>query len=173
MYQFDPSLFRSTRKKLGMTQSELAQASGVSLPNIQIIESGKGNPSIKTLEAIAGALSLSFGFEIKKADWDALAVCGAPLMVEKLPKERRMARTLIRSMKECGLELSENRGNAGLERRKEAFQALLLALRDHYPAFFQKAFGKVPTVRAHLPKALDGRLIKLRRQALAVLGTYL
>lgn len=41
-----------------MIQSELADASGVSRRAIQEIESGSNSPTVQTLEALAGALSI-------------------------------------------------------------------------------------------------------------------
>jgi transcriptional regulator with XRE-family HTH domain len=45
------------RHDRGMSQVELAHRVGTSFPRISEIESGKGNPTVKTLEKIAQALN--------------------------------------------------------------------------------------------------------------------
>jgi transcriptional regulator with XRE-family HTH domain len=45
------------RNHRGISQVELARRVGTSFPRISEIESGKGNPTVKTLEKIALALS--------------------------------------------------------------------------------------------------------------------
>ena len=46
------------RKKRNMTQSELAKKSKLSQSTIAQIESGRKDPSVKTLEKLAGALNI-------------------------------------------------------------------------------------------------------------------
>ncbi len=47
------------RKFRGMTQAELAEASGISRPYLTEIETGKKDGSIRALKSIAGALDVS------------------------------------------------------------------------------------------------------------------
>lgn len=47
---------REKRKELNVTLEELAKATEISKGNLSKIENGKGNPTRKTLEAIAKAL---------------------------------------------------------------------------------------------------------------------
>lgn len=47
------------RKYRGMTQAELAKASGISRPYLTEIETGKKDGSIRALKSIAGALDVS------------------------------------------------------------------------------------------------------------------
>lgn len=47
------------RKYRGMTQSDLAAASGISRPYLTEIETGKKDGSIRALKSIAGALDVS------------------------------------------------------------------------------------------------------------------
>jgi y4mF family transcriptional regulator len=46
------------RKYLRITQSDLAEMSGVSLRTVKAIEKGSGNPTIETLRAVLDALGL-------------------------------------------------------------------------------------------------------------------
>lgn len=50
------------RMKRGMTQQALAKASGVQQSEISRIERGQGNPTFRTLAALAHAMKLSVGF---------------------------------------------------------------------------------------------------------------
>lgn len=50
---------RLRRKALRLTQSELAERSGLSFAVIQTLESGKTDPRRKTLEAVAAGLDIS------------------------------------------------------------------------------------------------------------------
>lgn len=52
---------RSARRAASMTQSQLAESSGVSKRMIALVENGTGNASLATLGKIADGLSLPFG----------------------------------------------------------------------------------------------------------------
>lgn len=47
------------RKQKGMTQGDLAKATGLSISYISLIEQGKRDPSISTLEKLAAGLGVS------------------------------------------------------------------------------------------------------------------
>ncbi len=49
---------RYHRTQQGLSQVALAEIAGMSHPRISEIESGKGNPTIKTVDAIAAALGV-------------------------------------------------------------------------------------------------------------------
>lgn len=51
---------RSARLSLGLSQAQVAGASGLSTPYVSRIEQGKGNPTIAALGALAEALSVPF-----------------------------------------------------------------------------------------------------------------
>ncbi len=53
------SAIKIVRKHRGMTQSNLAEASGISRPYLTEIETGRKDGSIRALKAIAGALDVS------------------------------------------------------------------------------------------------------------------
>ncbi len=50
---------RALRRRLGLTMEQLAQKSGVTYPTVAAIETNKSLPSMKTLDALAGALEVS------------------------------------------------------------------------------------------------------------------
>ena len=51
------------RKERGMTQKDLAKATGISQADISRLERGTGNPSIKTLQRVAQALQMVLKIE--------------------------------------------------------------------------------------------------------------
>jgi DNA-binding XRE family transcriptional regulator len=50
------------RLSAGMTQSDLAKASGVDQADISRIERGQGNPTAQTLDALAAPLGVALSF---------------------------------------------------------------------------------------------------------------
>lgn len=59
---------KERRALLGITQQDLADISGVALRTIKQIETGKGNPSVKTLARIADVLGMYIDLVIKNPD---------------------------------------------------------------------------------------------------------
>jgi DNA-binding XRE family transcriptional regulator len=53
------------RELLGLLQSQLAELSGVSTRTIQLVEQGKGNPSLDTLLQLADPMGLRLDFLLK------------------------------------------------------------------------------------------------------------
>ena len=49
---------KQRRELLGLFQAQLAAISGISARTIQLIEQGKGNPSLQTLVQLVGPLGL-------------------------------------------------------------------------------------------------------------------
>ena len=60
------SLITQRREFLNLRQEDLAEMSGVSIKTIHLIESGLGNPSVRTLEKIGTVLGLEILLQIKK-----------------------------------------------------------------------------------------------------------
>lgn len=59
------SIIRKRRELLGLVQSQLADISGISVRTIQLIEQGKGNPSLDTLIKLVDPLGLSLELLLK------------------------------------------------------------------------------------------------------------
>ena len=57
---------RQRRELLGLLQSQLAALSGVSTRTIQLVEQGKGNPSLETLLELADPLGLRLDLVLKE-----------------------------------------------------------------------------------------------------------
>jgi len=56
---------KERREMLQVTQETLAQLSGVGLRTLKQFESGKGNPTLTTLQKLADALGLEVTLKIK------------------------------------------------------------------------------------------------------------
>ena len=54
------------RKVLGITQQDLADMSEIAISTIKKIESGKGNPSLSTVEKIMDILGIEVKYEIRQ-----------------------------------------------------------------------------------------------------------
>ncbi|SEA42654.1 Helix-turn-helix [Arachidicoccus rhizosphaerae] len=57
---------KSRRESLQVTQETLADLSGVGLRTLKQFESGKGNPTLATLQKLAGALGMEVTLKIKE-----------------------------------------------------------------------------------------------------------
>ncbi len=53
------------RKGIGMTQRDLAEKTGIDQPAISRIESGRANPTITTLEALAAGVDATLSIELR------------------------------------------------------------------------------------------------------------
>ena len=56
---------KERREVLQVTQETLAELSGVGLRTLKQFESGKGNPTLLTLQRIADVLGMEVGLKIK------------------------------------------------------------------------------------------------------------
>lgn len=176
-------LIKQGRVSRGMTQAELSFRAGISLPGLQNIEATKGNPSLETMNTVLGALGFDLIVKSRPADWDALARCGAPLVtsVPATAASNRLGRAfsptrelLLGHLRDACFELMTSPENVqDPSRKKEAVQALLLALKIDFPTFFSKYCEKSALLRDCAPSKIDGRLIKLKRLASARLAEYL
>jgi len=57
---------KSRREMVKITQETLAELSGVGLRTLKQFESGKGNPTLQTIEKLAGVLGLELRLTLKK-----------------------------------------------------------------------------------------------------------
>ncbi len=53
------------REKTGLTQKQLAERTGISQSDISKFESGRGNPSLKTLRRLADGLGMNLKIEFQ------------------------------------------------------------------------------------------------------------
>jgi transcriptional regulator with XRE-family HTH domain len=58
---------KERRETLKISQQTLAELSGVGLRTLKQFESGKGNPTIKTLQKLAEVMGMDIKLEVKKS----------------------------------------------------------------------------------------------------------
>lgn len=59
-------VMKDQRKKLGISQQDLAEMADVGITTIKQIEAGKGNPSLSTVEKILEVLGIEIKYEIRQ-----------------------------------------------------------------------------------------------------------
>lgn len=59
-------VMKTQRKKLGITQQDLAEMAEVSPATIKQIEVGNANPSLSTIEKIMEVLGMEIKYEVRK-----------------------------------------------------------------------------------------------------------
>ena len=57
---------KERREMMRVTQETLAELSGVGLRTLKQFESGKGNPTLQTLQKLADVLGMEICFQVKK-----------------------------------------------------------------------------------------------------------
>lgn len=114
------------RKQKNWTQAELAKASKLSLPSIQLIESGKGNPAWETLIKIFKALDVSLSIESK----------------HKVNLNNYFQNPTMRSykifLKSLHQEIQKYNEKTLSVREIDIFISILTALYDHYPTWLME-----------------------------------
>ena len=68
MHEHIINIIKERRKSLQITQETLSELSGIGLRTLKQFESGKGNPTLKTLHKIADVLGMEISLKIKKID---------------------------------------------------------------------------------------------------------
>lgn len=168
-----PFNLRKLREAAGLTRNQLAEMSDVSLPFIQLIETGKANPSWKVISAISETLGLEIKVKPSPANWDALAAHGAPLLTMKDQTVRPSQKSLLRNLWSASRELQSSHAIPDRERKVLAVQALCWAIQSEFPSFFNRYLAGAPLIADFIPREPSGPLIKLRRRAAAKLAEYL
>ena len=160
MFDFYP--FKSRRMELGLSQSDLSQLTGLSVPFIQKIEYGQTNPSISNLEKIARVLGFEISLEEREVNWPLLVAAGLPLAQIKPTSEPITKPRLFLEMK-LAWKMSL------IHREREALGGMILAIQRHYPSVWKKNFD----ASFDLSSMDSGRLLKLSRMSLARLSELL
>ena len=61
---------KERREVLQVTQETLAEVSGIGLRTLKQFESGKGNPTLQTLQKIADVLGMEVSLKLKNASFN-------------------------------------------------------------------------------------------------------
>ncbi len=108
-----------------------------------------------------------------RADWDFLAAAGLPLLGRRTSKLRPTGGRLVVQIQQAVLEVNAGGGIEDRERKVESLQALLLALKIHFPTFYRLNVSRYPSLKALVPVRPSGRTVKLVRLAARLLAEYL
>ena len=166
-------LIKQTRQRKKMTQMLLAMKAGVSLPTIQNIEAHKTNPTLKLIEKIATPLGLGIHIDSIDPSWDYLIQFGLPLHSYHDQPEKKESFSFHIFSQEIHKAIHFISINKNESRLAEAVFALLHALKNHYPTFFDYFFDHENIHEFLKGKCVSGRIIKLSRIALAKLVSVL
>lgn len=151
------------REQQKLTQAELSQLSGVSIPLIQKLEYGDGNPSLTTMKKISDALGFDIEIKERPVDWELICKAGVPLAgyKEYLKPVNKVA--VIREVKKAW--------NKDLDlRHREALAAFILAINRHYKLIWVKHFKDFNFKDS---KDFDpNRMLKLSRIAISKIQDY-
>ena len=166
------SFLKKKRSALKYTQMQLAIKAGVSLPTIQNLEMGKGNPTLSLLRKVCAPLKISLEFTTEEPDWNLLQQAGLCLTLEeKTSKKRKKITPEI-----LALELKKAPHSPLAlknERTKEAFMAMMGAIQHYYPTFYIYCLDS-PFLKSLCPKyPWTGRMTKLVRITYAKLSEIL
>lgn len=93
MQKYDFSVIRSLRRRLNLTLHKLAEEAGLTYTTVENIEKNKAFPSLKTLDALAGALQVSAS--------DMLAICEKHIVQKRIAQPIRLDES---SRSEIGLK---------------------------------------------------------------------
>lgn len=153
-----------------MTQQKLAELANVSLPTVQKLERGGGNPSLDVLLKLARVLGMTISLEPSPVDWDALSRLGVPLTsTENASHADLHVETLLLKLREA-LAAPHDKIE---DRNVDALAATLLALKTHWPRTFNRLGPLVKRSNELISKRSPERLLKLRALAINRLQTYL
>lgn len=59
-------VIKNRRKVLGISQLDLAELSGISLPTVKDIERGTANPSLATISKLLDVLGMEIEYRVRK-----------------------------------------------------------------------------------------------------------
>lgn len=65
-FMYIKEVMKDQRKKLGISQQDLAEMADVGITTIKQIEAGKGNPSLSTIEKILEVLGMEIKYEVRQ-----------------------------------------------------------------------------------------------------------
>lgn len=163
---------RKLRSDFGYSQTKLSHKSKVSLPTIQNIEAGKANPTIDILEKIIKAFGYRLKLEPLEFNINVAIDLGVPLTrnLSFTYNFKPNAKLLIDEVKKWHHVFMINCLN---EREEIALVSFLMALNDHFYAFYQDEISSPLFNKKISEYRKSGKAIKLRRIALTNLSKYL
>ena len=160
-------LIKEKRKAKGYTQMKLAILANVSLPTIQNLELGKGNPTLELLKKIGNPLNYSFQYISQEPQWAILENCGLPVYLTSGKKEKstQVKITPLELASQLNLAIHACTQKHMEERLKEAVAALSWAIQHYYPTYYSYCLESRETETLLEKYPLKGRILKLMKMA--------
>ncbi len=112
--------------------------------------------------------------KIIEPDWNVLVNFGLPVNVPEEEKKNYSYNIVKRNFKQAAEFLQKNRQEEKYLRYYDAYKAMLLALKIHYPGEFQKIENQylIDFSKLFNLKKIEGKHIKLRNISLNILSKY-
>jgi len=111
---------------------------------------------------------------IKEPNWEILSVFGMPINIAKTGKSESSYDEVFQNIIFASLFLTENRRNIDYNRHYDAFKAMLLALKIHYPSKYNEIENKTGSDLTSLfdLNNISGRDIKLQRISVSEIAEF-
>jgi putative transcriptional regulator len=166
---------KELRLERGWSQVKLAQECQVSLPTIQNIEAEKANPTLDIISKILSSLGLDIRIEPKEFNVGLAIDLGVPL--SDIPNEGILLTQSVQTpdnlAKEASYWIQLFKFKKFQPREEEAVVSLLMAVKDHYPKYYQQRLQCDLFEQKIQEHRKNGKCIKLRRLSLAEISQYL
>ncbi len=107
----------------------------------------------------------------REPNWILLANFGLPISLAQNKKIRISIESVIKQLIKAAMFLDKN-SNDNYGHYKDALRGLFIALKTHYPSFFDK-ISKYYACKKILTGNIKGKDIKLRNIALAKISKYI
>lgn len=137
---------RQLRSEHGISQRALAREGVLSFAQIQRVEHGTRDIYLDRASRLLGR----FGYELKIARrepcWQILCEAGLPLYLTEEVHRASVPideHNLFEQMERAHLYLQENLTDRALAKHRDAYKALLFALRSHYMSVFAQLTGRL------------------------------
>lgn len=151
---------------------KLAHESKVSLPTIQNIEAKNANPTIDVLEKLFFTLGLELILHPIQFDVEKAIALGVPLIssLKNFDVFKPSSTILKQEVRKWHYAFE---GSSLSEREELAIVSFLVAIKDHYPTFYNDEIICPVFEKKIEEKRTLGKVIKLRRMSLNNLSKYL
>lgn len=167
--------FKELRRKNNLSQRGLAGIAGLSYRQIQRIENFQSDITVNKLISFLNKFGFELRISAKEPDWNVLYNFGLPLNTGNAGKQKYKYSIIVSNIITAVQFLLENKHDVNYGRHYDAFKAMLLALKTHYPTRFievEKMCGINISESFDLGN-VQGRHIKLRNICLARMSGYL
>jgi transcriptional regulator with XRE-family HTH domain len=169
------SFIKALRQKIGLSQRLFATSASISFRQLQRIEKGESDITLTKFLSMLDTFGLKLTIEPEQPNWMTLAYFGMPITCHDHTEVNYSEKELVRNITICAPYLAIKNTDISLQRARDAFKALLLALMTHYPTKFKKIVrkSKLDLIKLFNLHQISGRDIKLRNICVARLAAVI